>query len=120
MNNAHGRPAATPVSGNPVRRNEEEAVEQEDGKQEYDTLSYLPEIAAGLLRVTILENPERSGIDTLPAWVRFRIEEAARTLEECAVNLEALERYVELVTAAEHEAFGELCAATAKRREEAK
>jgi len=95
-------------------------MQQEDEKQKYDTLSYLPEIEAGLLRVTILEAPERSGIDTLPAWVRFMIEEAARTLEECAVNLKALERYVELIKAAEHEAFGELCAATAKLREEAK
>lgn len=88
-------------------------MERGDDKQRYDTLSYLPEVTAGLLEVTILETPEISGIDTLPSWVRLRIEGAVKTLYECADRLEALERYVELVTAAESEAFGELCKATA-------
>lgn len=89
-----------------------------EDKHKYETLSYLPEVSAASLRVMVLDSPEKSGIDTLPAWVRFQIEEAARVLDECAEQLEALERYVELVTSAEHEAFAELCDATKKRLEE--
>lgn len=80
-------------------------------KRQYETLSWFPETEAAALRL-VLDN-DKSGIDTLPAWVRFRVEEAVKTLDECADRLEALERYVELVTAAESEAFGELCKATA-------
>lgn len=80
---------------------------------EYKTLAHLPEISAACLRVLVLDN-EKSGIDTLGPWVRFRIEDAAKTLDECAERLAALERYVELVIGAEEDAFSQLCEETAE------
>ena len=81
--------------------------------REYKTFSHLPEVAAALLRVMVLDD-EKSRIDTLEPWVRFRIEDAAKTLDECCRRFEALERYVDLVIGAEKEAFKELCEATAE------
>ena len=86
---------------------------EEDQKPEYKTLAYLPEISAACLRVMVLDD-EKSGIDKLETWVRFRIEDAARTLDDCAKRLSALERYVELVIGAEKEAFSQLCEETAE------
>lgn len=77
-----------------------------EGNQ-YDTFSHLPEISAAALRVMVLEDP-KSGIDTLPVYVRFRVQEAADLLDECAQRIEALERYVSLVQKASDEAFREL------------
>ena len=87
-------------------------MEQDFDHKEYKTLAYLPEVSAACLRVMVLDD-EKSGIDKLEPWVRFRIEEAARTLDDCAKRMAALERYVELVIGAEKEAFAELCEATA-------
>lgn len=70
----------------------------------YETYGHLPEIQAACLRVIVLENKD-SGIDTLPAWVRFRIEDAAKTLDECCERIEALEEYVELIQQADTKAF---------------
>lgn len=86
-------------------------MEDHDQKPEYRTLAYLPELSAACLRVMVLDD-EKSGIDKLEPWVRFRIEDAARTLDDCARRMAALERYVELVIGAEKEAFAELCEAT--------
>lgn len=86
--------------------------QDKDEKPVYNTFSHLPEVAAAALRVMVLDD-EKSGIDSLESWVRFRIEDAARTLDDCARRMEALERYVELVVGAEKEAFAELCQATA-------
>ena len=80
-------------------------------KNEYKTLSWEPEITAACLRVMVLDS-ETSGIDSLKPWVRFRIQESADVLDRCAKHLEALERYVELVQAADREAFRELCLST--------
>lgn len=75
--------------------------------KKYVTFSHLPEISAACLRVMVLED-EKSGIDKLPGWVRFRVEEAARTLDECAKRIAALEKYVGLVIKAEKKAFAAL------------
>jgi hypothetical protein len=80
----------------------------------YETLNELAEISAAALRVMVLENKD-SGIDTLKPFVRFRIEEAAKTLDECAERLAALEKYVELIQAADREAFSELCESVRSR-----
>jgi hypothetical protein len=74
----------------------------------YKTLNELAEVSAACLRVMILDDSS-SGIDTLQPYVRFRIEEAAETLSECSERLAALEKYVELIHAADREAFSELC-----------
>ena len=80
----------------------------EQGTGKYDTFSHLPEISAAALRVMVL-NDQKSGIDTLPAYVRFRVQEAADLLDECAERIAALEKYVALVQGAAGEAFSELC-----------
>jgi len=80
-------------------------MEKEASK--YETFAHLPEISAAALRVMVLDDP-KSGIDTLPEYVRFRVQEAADLLDECAERIEALERYVELVQKAAGEAFSEL------------
>ena len=74
----------------------------------YKTLNELAEVSAACLRVMILDDSS-SGIDTLHPYVRFRIEEAAELLSECSERLAALEKYVELIQAADREAFSELC-----------
>jgi hypothetical protein len=86
-------------------------------QQKYDTLSWEPEVVAAALRVLILDD-EKSGIDKLEPWVRFRIAEAADVLDRCVKNLEALERYVELIQEADREAFKELCESTNHPSEE--
>jgi hypothetical protein len=73
----------------------------------YETFSHLPEISAGLLRVLVLDH-EKSGIDSLEPWVRFRIEDAAKCLQECQERIEALEKYVSAVVGAEKKAFRKL------------
>jgi len=88
-------------------------------QQKYDTLSWEPEVTAGLLRVLVLDD-EKSGIDKLEPWVRFRITEAADVLDRCAKHLEALERYVELIHEADREAFKDLCESTMTPSEETK
>lgn len=87
-------------------------MEQGNDGLQYKTFAYLPEVSAACLRVMVLDD-EKSGIDKLEPWVRFRIEDAARTLDQCAERMAALERYVDLVIGAEREAFAELCEATA-------
>jgi hypothetical protein len=74
----------------------------------YKTLNEMAEVSAACLRVMIL-NDKDSGIDTLQPYVRLRIEEAAEILSECSERLSALEKYVELIQAADREAFSELC-----------
>lgn len=86
-------------------------------QQKYDTLSWEPEVTAGLLRVFVLDD-EKSGINKLEPWVRFRIDEAADVLDRCAKHLEALERYVELIHEADREAFKDLCESTMAPNEE--
>ena len=73
----------------------------------YETFSHLPEISAGLLRVIVLDH-EKSGIDSLEPWVRFRIEDAAKCLDECHEMIESLEKYVSAVVGAEKKAFRKL------------
>lgn len=80
-------------------------MEQESGK--YDTFAHLPEISAAALRVMVLED-KKSGIDTLPGYVRIRVQEAADLLDECAERIAALEKYVALVQQAAGDAFSEL------------
>lgn len=80
-------------------------MDNEAGK--YDTFSHLPEISAAALRVMVLNDP-KSGIDTLPKYVRLRVQEAADLLDKCAERIEALEQYVRLVQGAAGEAFSEL------------
>lgn len=76
-------------------------------EQLYERYSHLPDIQAACLRVMVLEE-SKSGIDSLPKWVRFRIEDAVRTLDECCERIEALEAYVEAVQEADRKAFSEL------------
>lgn len=73
----------------------------------YKTYAHLPEIQAACLRVMVLDDAE-SGIDTLPDWVRFRITDAAKSLDECHERIAALERYVSLVQSASSKAFSKL------------
>lgn len=84
-----------------------EKDKQIDGNDTYETFSYLPEVEAACLRVILLENPEAK-IDTLPDFVRFRIQSAADTLDKCHRRIAALERFVEIMATAEREAFSEL------------
>jgi hypothetical protein len=86
-------------------------------KMTYKTLSWQPDVAAGILRAFVLGKKE-SGIDTLEPWVRFRIEEAAEALEEAAKRLEALEKYVTLIQEADSKAFADLCTSTATTDEQ--
>ena len=85
-------------------------------KANYDTFAHLPEISGACLRVMVLDDP-KSGIDTLQPYVRFRVQEAADTLDECAKRLAALEKYVELVQAAAGKAFADLAEEFAESRE---
>ena len=85
-------------------------------KPKYDTFAHLPEISGACLRVMVLDDP-KSGIDTLQPYVRFRVQEAADTLDECAKRLAALEKYVELVQAAAGKAFADLAEEFAESRE---
>lgn len=80
-------------------------------KPEYTTMGYLPRISAAAIRVMVLDDPE-SRIDSCPDWVRLRIEDAEKTLRECADRMDSLERYVSLVIAAEKKAFRRLCKET--------
>ena len=82
----------------------------------YDTFAHLPEISAACLRVMVLDD-SKSGIDTLKPYVRFRVQEAAAMLDECAKRLAALEKYVELVQAAAGKAFADLAEEFAESRE---
>jgi hypothetical protein len=83
-------------------------MEDQSEEKVYKTLNEMAEVSAACLRVMIL-NDKDSGIDTLQPYVRFRIEEAAEMLSECSERLAALEKYVELIHAADREAFSELC-----------
>lgn len=80
---------------------------QIDENDTYKTFSYLPEVEAACLRVMLLQNPGAK-IDTLPDFVRFRIQSAADTLDKCHRRIEALERFVEIIVTAEREAFSDL------------
>jgi hypothetical protein len=81
--------------------------DQIDESKRYDTFSYLPELEAACLRVLVLQNPAAK-IDTLPDFVRFRIQSASETLDKCHRRIEALERFVEIMVTAEREAFSGL------------
>jgi hypothetical protein len=81
----------------------------------YDTFAHLPEISGACLRVMVLDD-SKSGIDTLHPYVRFRVQEAADMLDECAKRLAALEKYVELVQAAADKAFADLAEEFSKSR----
>jgi hypothetical protein len=85
-------------------------------KQHYETFAHLPEISGACLRVMVLDDP-KSGIDTLQPYVRFRVQEAADLLDECAKRLAALEKYVELVQSAAGKAFADLVEEFAESRE---
>lgn len=54
--------------------------------QHYGKFAHLPEISGACLRVMVLDDP-KSGIDTLKPYVRFRVQEAADLLDECAKRL---------------------------------
>lgn len=58
----------------------------------WSTYSEIAEIAAAALRVMVLEN-EKSGLDRAEPYVRVRIEDAVRVLDECAARLDALETF---------------------------
>lgn len=84
-----------------------EEDDQIDESRRYDTFSHLPELEAACLRVLVLQNPAAK-IDTLPDFVRFRIQSASETLDKCHRRIEALERFVEIIVTAEREAFSDL------------
>ncbi len=54
----------------------------------------LAEVGAAALRVTILDAPDRSGIDRAEPYVRRRCAECADVLDFCADRLRALEDFV--------------------------
>lgn len=58
----------------------------------WSTYSEIAEIAAAALRVMVLEN-EKSGLDRAEPYVRVRIEDTVRVLDECAARLDALETF---------------------------
>lgn len=58
----------------------------------WSTYSEIAEIAAAALRVMVLEN-EKSGLDMAEPYVRVRIEDTVRVLDECAARLDALETF---------------------------
>jgi hypothetical protein len=63
-----------------------------DSEGTWETLSEIAEVSAAALRVMVLNDPN-SGIDKAEPHVRFRVEEAAKILDECAARLEALEGF---------------------------
>lgn len=73
----------------------------------FNTYAHLPEIQAACLRVLVLDD-SKSGIDKLEPWVRFRIEDAAKTLDECHELIAALETYVDAIQKADCKAFKKL------------
>lgn len=75
-----------------------------EGMQHYGTFAHIAEICGACLRVMVLDDPE-SGIDTLKPYVRFRVQEAADLLDECAKRLGA----TATLTAAERDAMDWAC-----------
>lgn len=59
---------------------------------QWSTFSEIAEVSAAAMRVLVLENAD-SGVDLAAPFVRTRIEDAVRVLEECAVRLAALEDF---------------------------
>jgi hypothetical protein len=58
----------------------------------WSTYTEIAEVAAAALRVMLLDN-EKSGLDRAEPYVRTRVEDAVRVLEECADRLHALESF---------------------------
>lgn len=60
--------------------------------RQWSTYNEIAEVAAAALRVMVLDD-EKSGLDKAEPYVRTRIEDAVRVLEECADRLDTLESF---------------------------
>ena len=60
--------------------------------RQWSAYTEIAEVAAAALRVMVLDD-ERSGLDRAEPYVRVRIEDTVRVLDECAARLDALESF---------------------------
>lgn len=58
----------------------------------WSTYTEIAEVAAAALRVMVLDD-EKSGLDRAEPYVRIRIEDAVKVLDECAARLDTLEQF---------------------------